>query len=166
MSSLVYRHSTVIAHPEPGWFARTLDHNAPGRLERYEPEPPVRADAARIHAAKARPLVKPDKPLVHNGYPRWTAERLAALPRTSGHITRTDDVMSLPRRGTALVCRCDCGAARCQKRMVVMAAIWARGEVRPKSCKAGARAGSRKPFSEKGYANAREFAAREKEQAA
>jgi hypothetical protein len=158
----------VLEHPGEGWFARVLDHSAPGRLERYEPEPMARAKASGASRWMPQPLVKPDVPRAKNGKPRWTQERIDALPVTSGFLTRTDAVI-VERKGTSVVCRCDGKRRGCTGRAVVHAPLWAKDSTRPKSCKGCSRAGSRAmvaPYSDKGFANAREYAAREKGRAA
>lgn len=96
--------------------------------------------------------------------PRWTPERIATLPRTSGSLTRVGDELITGRNNNPFVpCACSGSSPRCAKRTLVAASVYA-GDSRPKGCKpcSHERARRANAFTNKGYQHAREFVAAEK----
>lgn len=105
---------------------------------------------------------------------RWTLERIQALPRTSGQLTRLGDAIETAERANrktgklrteyTVACQCSCGRViRTQVHTWVSMS-------RPRSCRPCTYVRQRKSsaFTERGYQHARDFAAaaQEKGQAA
>lgn len=152
-----------------GGFARVLKYGCSGVV--YRDNAVVRATArSRFQTTsdpRLAPLIPP-KVTSGEGKPRWTQERIDALPRTSGSLTRIGDALVRDRNGNpAVKCLCSGGSARCRRETVVAAPLWANAGRRPQSCQQCASKrkgrGYTVAITEKGYAHARDFASKERE---
>lgn len=146
-----------------GGFARVLQPS-PGNLT-YHAVKRVRSNAKTIFAPP-RQVSTPPAPTVQK--PRWSQERVDALPRISGHLTRLGDEVVTGRNSNPYVrCKCTGGGSACAGEIWVAASVYA-SERRPRSCKPCCQALRRKTmaFTDKGYQHARDFAVLEREQAA
>lgn len=153
-----------------GGFARVLQPSPGGIV--YRDQPIARANAAarypsptkRHESRQARSA--PDATQATSRRPRWTQDRIDALPRTSGTLTRIGDAIVSGRKNNPYVpCVCTGGSERCMRRIYVAASVYASAQ-RPKSCKPCAGKRQAAAFTTKGYANAREYAAAERGKAA
>jgi hypothetical protein len=118
---------------------------------------------ASKHAERTPEKVPPSRKV-----PRWTTERIAALPRTSGSLTRIGDELTRgPNSNPYVACKCDGGSAGCVKRILVEANVFAR-DSRPRGCKACSHERARRAnaFTSKGYRNGRDIVAAQKGKAA
>jgi hypothetical protein len=182
-NDLVYRssrewrgaHGDSLACAKPGsdvcpeGFARQLTYGCSGVV--YRDVPIVRSNAAtQFTPAGKRYESKhaehtPER-VATTGIkrPRWTPERIAALPRTSGSLTRIGDELITGRNNNPFVpCVCSGSSPRCAKRTMVAASVYA-GDSRPKGCKPCGhdRARRANAFTNKGYQTAREYVAADK----
>lgn len=166
---MVYASTVVLRHPGEGEFARVLGP-APTGTRYRDPRPDRTTAGAQFPPAGKRYASKhaehaPEK--VHQGgtCKRWTSERIAALPRQSGMLTRVGDDIERGSDGRPLVpCACSGSSPRCPKKILVEASVYA-SDGRPQSCRPCAHERRRKAaaFTENGYAHARDFAAKERE---
>lgn len=152
-----------------GGFARVLKYGCSGVV--YRDSGRARSNAAtqftpvgKRHESKHAERT-PER--VHQGgtCKRWTSERIAALPRQSGMLTRVGDDIERGSDNRPLVpCACSGSSPRCSKKILVEASVYA-SETRPQSCRPCAHERRRKAaaFTEDGYAHARDFAAKERE---
>jgi hypothetical protein len=135
MSEYVYASTIVLRHPEPGEFARVLTTAPCGT--RYRDAPLTRATSRSRFQTPDEDLAPMVAPLVTTGEgkPRWTQERIDALPRTSGSLERVGDDVGRDKHGNpAIKCVCSGGSERCRKQMTVPASIWINAGRRPQSC--------------------------------
>lgn len=157
-NALVYATSIVYRHPEPGEFARVLIPAPCGT--RYDPVKVERASSTKAARWTPQPLeLVGKKP--HGAKPRWTPERIDALPKTSGYLTLVGH-SELGNSGVVTVTlRCNGPHDRCRKSMITPAATWAKESSRQKACLNCAklwRSKANPAFTAKGYALAREHA--------
>ncbi len=144
-----------------GGFARMLKPS-PGSV--------VFRDVARVRHNACVPLERKRPQRAETAAPQrhatpWTPERIAALPRTSGQLTRIGDkinVIQCANRKTGklrtkytVACQCTCG-----KVIHPQISTWV-SLSRPRSCRPCVFVRQRKglAFTDKGYAQGREFAA-------
>lgn len=161
MSSMIYATTIVLRHPEPGEFARVLMPAPCGT--RYEDRKPERSSSTKAARWTPQPLVPNDKPALK---PRWTQERIDALPKTSGYLTLVGH--SEPGAGVMMVSlRCAGPSPKCQGTMVKPASTYAKDTSRPRACWSCSMYGRKRynaPITPKGYERAREHAAKLKTQ--
>lgn len=157
--TMVYATSVVARHPGPNEFARVLVPAPCGT--RYRSMAPARATArSRFQVTSDEGLVPLVPPEVTSGEerPRWTQERIDALPRTSGSLTRLgDNVVRASNGSISVKCSCSGGSERCRKQTIVPAVIWANAGRRPMSCQRCADKRKARQFTPKGTATARAF---------
>jgi hypothetical protein len=171
-NAYVYLSSVPVADPEEGWFARRLRHDCSGVRYR-EPIAAERSSGSNAYRrAGARKLVSEDKPSETAPQTLWPLDRIAKLPRTSGKLTRIGDVIEKEQRqnrktGKVRVeyyvsCACECGNV-----IKPQVSTWL-SLSRPQSCRPCSYNFKRRraAFTDKGYQQARDFVAAERERAA
>jgi hypothetical protein len=167
-NAYVYLSSVPVADPEEGWFARRLVHNVSGH--RYRPPAiEVRANATKVSRNTTPPLEREIKTAPQT---LWPLDRIAKLPRTSGKLTRIGDVIEKEQRTNRktgkvrteyfVSCACECGNV-----IKPQVSTWL-SLSRPQSCRPCSYNFKRRraAFTDKGYQQARDFVAAERERAA
>ena len=153
--TIAYLSSIPISDAPEGWMARILRHDVSGH--RYAP--PTR------DRTTAKSVIRTRKPTTR-AQPRWTQERIDALPKTSGFLTRIETLTGQRHHGTVFVCRCDGPTIACRKTVTIPGSRWAKDTARPRACKGCGHEARRKamsvPLNDKGYAIARGFSAKNK----
>lgn len=159
MSSMVYATTVVLRHPGPDEFARVLTAAPCGT--RYHDTAPARATARsrfQVTADESLTPMVPPEATTGEDRPRWTQERIDALPRTSGSLTRLgDEVVRASNGSISVKCSCSGGSERCRKQTIVPAVIWANAGRRPQSCQKCADKRKTRVFTPKGASTACSF---------
>jgi hypothetical protein len=159
MSEYVYASTVVLRHPEPGEFARVLTTAPCGT--RYRDTRPERSSSNQATRWTPAPLVRPEP--APKPKPRWTPDRVDALPKTSGYLTLTGH--SEIGSGVVMVSlRCAGPHPKCKGAITKPASVWAAASSRPRACWHCAMIGRRKlaaPISNKGADLARAYVAKE-----
>lgn len=149
-----------------GGFARVLQPS-PGSLT-YHAVKRVRSNAATQFTPPRKHVEPTPEKTPAYSRPRWTQERIDALPRTSGSLTRIGDSIVSGRNNNPYVrCKCTDGGPACAGEILIAASVYA-SERRPRSCKPCCQARRRRTmaFTDKGYEHGREYAEAERSRAA
>jgi hypothetical protein len=152
----------------PDGFARQLTYGASGVI--YRDLPVCRSTAATQFTPVGKryeskhSVHDPERPPPLNSRPRWTQERIDALPLKSGMLTRTGKTIEASRQGPMIRVSCSGGTVRCKHSYLTLANVYESAD-RPQSCMPCSYERKRKAsaFTQKGYAAARDFAAKQRE---
>lgn len=162
-NALVYLNSVVASDAPEGMFARVLRYDVSG--VRYHGPPNLeRAKGSRVSRYRGGEFARPSKPPSGNAKPRWTQERLDALPKKNGHYSVIGFGPKEGALGLHVYLRCDGPSAQCSKRLVTPITNYVR-KVTPKGCWACAMQGRRNanpPYTAKGSRVARDHVAKAK----